>query len=1000
MVRGLVVRKVAVFVFLCLSVVATAANSAFGVAPNPVTFNFETSTISGFNGPYHIITADFNNDTKLDLAVTNWPGDQLTILLGDGLGNFSVVSTLTTGVHPNFITAGDFDNTGSIDLAVTNGSGLRDVTRFFNDGTGTSWTTSTLSIGSDADVSSIVAANFTPSTDSNIDLFIVKNSGIVADFYEVWQGNGSGGFTEIASANTGNFPIFAAAGDFNGDGSLDIAVANYDSNSLTILLGNGDGTFSAAAGSPITVGTNPRAIAPGHLNGDAHTDLAVTNLGSNTVSILLGNGDGTFSAAANVTSSGGVAGIVISDFDGDGKNDLAVTRFNANVVSIYRGNGDGTFDSTSIDFSVGMGPFFIASGDFDKDGKPDLALTNYTSNDVTVLLNRSVVCLQAPEDMVSWWTADGNANDVIGGNGGTLANGTTYSAGMVDQAFCFDGVDDYVQVSGTVADFGSNPFSVDFWMNSNNDGNIAYVLGKSHPDGGQGWDIRLHDNRIQVVGVDGWPAQWNIQTDQVIVANQWHHVAVTATASAVEVYVDGILRGSSGRQTISLASNPFRIGFTSNFGGTAFNGLLDEVQIYDRTLAAEEIAAIYAAGSAGMCLAEDTTPDPFSFTDQTDVELNTLVTSDAVTVTGINAAASISVSGGEYEINSSGTWTSEDGTINNNDTVRVRQTSSDSFSTQTDTTLTIGGVSDIFSVTTLAADTTPDAFSFTDQTDVPLSTLITSNTITVAGINSSSPISITGGQYSVNGGTYTASAGTVNNGDTVSVRQTSSASFNTTTNATLTIGGVSDSFSVTTLELLGLVVTSANGGESWQSGTTQTIRWDYAGNPGTYVKIDLLKGGVLTKTLTSFAKASARSYSWKIPAIQTPGADYAIRITSKTDPALTDTSDTTFTVLGPSVTLTSPDGGENWGPGTTQTIRWTYAGSPGTSLKIELLKGGILNRVITTFASTSRGYYSWKVPATQAAGGDYSIRITSKTNPFCADVSNADFAIGGATATF
>jgi hypothetical protein len=220
------------------------------------------------------------------------------------------------------------------------------------------------------------------------------------------------------------------------------------------------------------------------------------------------------------------------------------------------------------------------------------------------------------------------------------------------------------------------------------------------------------------------------------------------------------------------------------------------------------------------------------------------------------------------------------------------------------------------------------------------------------------------------------------------------------TDSTLTIGGVSNIFSVTTVALTGIVVTSANGGESWQSGTTQTIRWDYAANPGTYVKIELLKGGVLNKTLTIFARTSSRLYNWKIPATLTPGADYTIRITSKTNPAFTDTSNDTFTVLGPSLALTSPNGVENWVPGTTQTIRWTYAGSPGTSLKIELLKGGVLNRTITTFASTSRGYYIWKVPATQAAGTDYSIRITSRTNPSCTDVSNADFTIGGATATF
>jgi hypothetical protein len=178
---------------------------------------------------------------------------------------------------------------------------------------------------------------------------------------------------------------------------------------------------------------------------------------------------------------------------------------------------------------------------------------------------------------------------------------------------------------------------------------------------------------------------------------------------------------------------------------------------------------------------------------------------------------------------------------------------------------------------------------------------------------------------------------------------------------------------------------------------TQTVRWDYTGNPGAYLKIELLKGGVLNKVITSLARTSTRSFNWRLPATLTPGTDYSIRITSRTNSAFTDTSDSNFTIAAPTVTLVSPNGGENWVPGTTQTIRWAYAGSPGTSLKIELLKGGVLNRVITTFASTSRGYYSWKVPATQATGGDYSIRITSKTNPSCTDVSNAVFRIGSET---
>jgi hypothetical protein len=98
-----------------------------------------------------------------------------------------------------------------------------------------------------------------------------------------------------------------------------------------------------------------------------------------------------------------------------------------------------------------------------------------------------------------------------------------------------------------------------------------------------------------------------------------------------------------------------------------------------------------------------------------------------------------------------------------------------------------------------AKDTTPNAFSFTDQTGIALSTLVTSNQITVTGINSAASISVTGGKYSKNGGAFTSSSGTVNNNDTVKVQQTSSASYNTITNTVLTIGGVKDTFSVTTL---------------------------------------------------------------------------------------------------------------------------------------------------------------------------------------------------------
>ena len=204
--------------------------------------------------------------------------------------------------------------------------------------------------------------------------------------------------------------------------------------------------------------------------------------------------------------------------------------------------------------------------------------------------------------------------------------------------------------------------------------------------------------------------------------------------------------------------------------------------------------------SITVAVAADTTPDAFTFTDQTNVALNTTTTSNTITVSGINAATSISITGGTYSI-SGGAYTSSSGTVTNGQTVSVRHTSSASNSTSTNTTLTIGGVSDVFTSTTVAVavDTTPNAFTFTDQTNVALNTVITSNTITVSGINAASAISITSGTYSISGGAYTSTAGTVTNGQTVTVRHTSSASNSTSTNTTLTIGGVSDVFTSTTV---------------------------------------------------------------------------------------------------------------------------------------------------------------------------------------------------------
>jgi hypothetical protein len=215
-----------------------------------------------------------------------------------------------------------------------------------------------------------------------------------------------------------------------------------------------------------------------------------------------------------------------------------------------------------------------------------------------------ISCVDPPPGLQSWWTGDGNAADVFGAWNGTLVGDATHADGIVDGAFSFDGSGGWVEVADAAAgDFGSDAFTVAFWLQSSTDGSSTYLVGKSHPDGGQGWDIRLHDRRIQLEGVNGWDPQYNLQTDQVITASQWHHIAVASDGHNVTLYVDGATSPAwtIQRQTITTAANPLRFGLTTNYGGTGLNGRIDEIMFFNRALNSTEIASISDDWVTAVC---------------------------------------------------------------------------------------------------------------------------------------------------------------------------------------------------------------------------------------------------------------------------------------------------------------------------------------------------------------------------------------------------------------
>ena len=176
-------------------------------------------------------------------------------------------------------------------------------------------------------------------------------------------------------------PYAITVGDFNGDGKLDFAAAEVedsDTSFVGVYLGNGDGTFQPRVSSQ-AIGTDIRSIVAGDFNGDGKLDLAVgCTTANHVVNILLGNGDGTFQMPVVYAMSGDALGLATGDFNGDGKLDLAATGAPYNSISILLGNGDGTFQP-HVDYAAGPWNTSVATGDFNKDGKLDLAVVNNAS---------------------------------------------------------------------------------------------------------------------------------------------------------------------------------------------------------------------------------------------------------------------------------------------------------------------------------------------------------------------------------------------------------------------------------------------------------------------------------------------------------------------------------------------------------------------------------------------------------------------------------------------